>query len=90
MIGRTTSSPTRRFSCAFTLRKASRSTERKGVSPGLESNLPGAPSLQPQIFRAGCEHWTLRCTKCGHVHEAQVHVDPMKSDAQGSLHALPE
>src|SRR5258707_9176731 len=30
------------FSYAFTLRKASRSTERKGVSPGLESNLPGA------------------------------------------------
>jgi uncharacterized Zn finger protein len=36
--------------------------------------------------RPGFEHWTLRCTKCGHIHEAQVHIDPMKSDAQGWLH----
>ena len=26
-----------------------------------------------------------RCKKCGTIHEAQVHVDPMKSDAQGWL-----
>ena len=35
-MGKTTSSRTRQFSYAFTLRKASRSTERKGVSPGLD------------------------------------------------------
>ncbi len=40
-VAKTTSSRTRQSSYAFTLRKASRSTERKGVSPGLESNLPG-------------------------------------------------
>jgi predicted Zn finger-like uncharacterized protein len=34
--------------------------------------------------RSGFEHWTLRCTKCGHILEAQVHADPMKSDAQGA------
>jgi uncharacterized Zn finger protein len=31
--------------------------------------------------RSGFEHWTLRCTKCGLIHEAQVNVDPVKSDA---------
>src|SRR5260370_21095020 len=41
-VAKTTSSRTRQFSYAFTLRKASRSTERKGESPDLESNLPGA------------------------------------------------
>jgi hypothetical protein len=35
--------------------------------------------------RSGFEHWTLRCTKCGNIHQAQVHTDPMKSDAQGWL-----
>jgi len=36
--------------------------------------------------RRGFEHWTLRCTKCGHSLEAQVVIDPMKSDhARGWL-----
>ena len=35
--------------------------------------------------RSGFEHWTLRCTKCGHIDEAQVHVDPMNSYALGWL-----
>jgi putative SOS response-associated peptidase YedK len=35
--------------------------------------------------RSSFEHWTLRCTTCGNVHQAQVHIDPMKSDAQGWL-----
>jgi rubredoxin len=25
----------------------------------------------------------LRCSKCGHIHEAEVPTDPMKSDAAG-------
>jgi hypothetical protein len=33
--------------------------------------------------RSGFEHWTLRCTKCGLIHEAQVNADPMKSDVIG-------
>jgi transcription elongation factor Elf1 len=33
--------------------------------------------------RRGFEHWTLRCTKCGLIHEAQVDADPMKSGAGG-------
>ena len=33
--------------------------------------------------RPDFEHWTLRCMKCGTIHEAQVHIDPMKSDALG-------
>jgi hypothetical protein len=31
--------------------------------------------------RSGFEHWTLRCIKCGLIHEARVNADPMKSDA---------
>ena len=33
--------------------------------------------------RPGFEHWTLRCTKCGLIHEAQAHADPLKSEAPG-------
>jgi ssDNA-binding Zn-finger/Zn-ribbon topoisomerase 1 len=35
--------------------------------------------------RTGFEHWTLRCPKCGTIHEAQVQVDPMKSESAGWL-----
>jgi RNase P subunit RPR2 len=35
--------------------------------------------------RSGFEHWTLRCTKCGNIHQAQVQTDPMKSEAIGWL-----
>jgi hypothetical protein len=31
--------------------------------------------------RSGFEHWTLRCTGCGHIDQAQVSTDPMNSDA---------
>jgi uncharacterized Zn finger protein len=37
--------------------------------------------------RSGFEHWTLRCIKCGLIHEAQVNTDPMKSDAIGWEHS---
>jgi uncharacterized Zn finger protein len=33
--------------------------------------------------RPGFEHWTLRCTRCGLIHEAQVNTDPMMPDARG-------
>jgi predicted Zn finger-like uncharacterized protein len=35
--------------------------------------------------RSGFLHWTLRCTKCGHIHEAQVRADPMTSEANAWL-----
>ena len=34
---------------------------------------------------SGFQHWTLRCTKCGHIHEADVHADPMTPEAKGWL-----
>jgi hypothetical protein len=37
--------------------------------------------------RSGFEHWTLRCTKCGLIREAQVNADSMKSDAIGWEHS---
>ena len=37
--------------------------------------------------RSGFEHWTLRCTKCGLIHDAQVNADPMKSDVIGREHS---
>jgi len=33
--------------------------------------------------RTGFEHWTLRCTECGLIHEAQINAGSMKSDAAG-------
>jgi hypothetical protein len=30
--------------------------------------------------RSGFEHWTLRCTRCGLIQEAQVNADSKKSD----------
>jgi uncharacterized Zn finger protein len=35
--------------------------------------------------RSGHEHWTLRCIKCGNIHQAQVAIDPMKFDPLGWL-----
>jgi uncharacterized Zn finger protein len=35
--------------------------------------------------RSGFEHWTLRCTRCGHIHQAQVSTDPMNAGARGWL-----
>ena len=59
---------------------------------------PRCPQCQAPVIvqratagRPGFEHWTLRCAKCGHIHEAQVQTDPMKSEAvgwlSGDLHA---
>ena len=31
-------------------------------------------------LRAGFEHWTLRCTTCGHIHQMQVVSSPTPSD----------
>ena len=33
--------------------------------------------------RMGFEHWTLRCTRCGRIEQAQVNTDPLKSEALG-------
>jgi uncharacterized Zn finger protein len=37
--------------------------------------------------RSGFEHWTLRCIRCGHIHEAQVPTDPVNTDARGWLNS---
>jgi hypothetical protein len=33
--------------------------------------------------RAGFEHWTLRCTRCGRIDQVQMDTDPLKSEALG-------
>jgi len=33
--------------------------------------------------RPGFEHWTLRCRKCGLVHEAQAPAAPINFEALG-------
>jgi hypothetical protein len=33
--------------------------------------------------RAGFEHWTLRCTRCGRIDQVQLNTDPLKSEAVG-------
>jgi len=39
--------------------------------------------LQVASGRPGFEHWTLRCKKCGLIHEAQAAADPINSEALG-------
>jgi hypothetical protein len=35
--------------------------------------------------RLGFEQWTLRCGKCGLIHEAQAAADPINAEARGWL-----
>jgi len=43
------------------------------------------PTIQSVIsIRSGFEYLTLRCTSCGLVYDAQVHTEPMMSDAAGA------
>jgi len=44
-----------------------------------------SPSRRCPRGRPGFEHWTLKCTKCGRIHEVQVSADPLKSEAMGWL-----
>jgi hypothetical protein len=53
---------------------------------------PRCPKCQSRMVvqritraRSGFEHWTLRCTRCSHIHEAQVPTDPMSTDARNWL-----
>jgi hypothetical protein len=44
--------------------------------------------MEVQHITAACsgfEYWTLRCTKCGDIREAQVPTDPMNTNARGWL-----
>ena len=42
------------------------------------------PTVQSVVeIRSGFEYLTLRCTSCALVYDAQVHTDPLKSDARG-------
>jgi hypothetical protein len=52
-------------------------------SPPRAAQRPRCPRCQARSTvqgvvpaRPGFEHWTLRCTKCGYIHEAHVKVDP--------------
>lgn len=56
--------------------------------PSRSTQRPRCPRCQARMAvqrivpsRSGCEHWTLRCNTCGTIHEAQVSIDPMNSDA---------
>jgi hypothetical protein len=42
--------------------------------------------------RTGYEHWTLRCTSCGHIHQMQVGSGPSQSETLDwfDLHPLHE
>ena len=52
-------------------------------APSLAAQRPRCPRCQARSTiqrvvpaRPGFEHWTLRCMKCGHLHEAQVQLVP--------------
>jgi uncharacterized Zn finger protein len=63
--------------------------QTSALSPRVAA-APRCPKCQSRMeiqhitsARSGFEHWTLRCTECGLIHEAQVSADKMKSDAIG-------
>jgi transposase-like protein len=67
-------------------------TQAQTQSPRAAAR-PRCPKCQSQTevryiaaARTGFQRWTLRCTRCGLIHEAQVGADPMKSDAAGRQH----
>ena len=62
------------------------------LSPRLAER-PRCPKCQSRTevqhitsARPGLEHWTLRCTKCGLIHEAQVNAEPMMPNSNGWKH----
>jgi uncharacterized Zn finger protein len=69
------------------------STSPRRVAAGRRCPRCEAPAIiqRKTSGRSGFEHWTMRCTSCGGIHEAQVQTDPMKSDVvkwlvSGDLH----
>ena len=63
---------------------------QKSILPPRQTTWPRCSVCQSRMeiqriakARAGFEHWTLRCTRCGHVDQVQVNVDPLKSEALG-------
>ena len=67
-------------------------TQAQTLSPRTAAQ-PRCPKCQSRtevrhiaLARAGFEHWTVRCTSCGLIHEAQIYADPMRSDAAGWEH----
>jgi hypothetical protein len=63
---------------------------QKSISPPRQTTRPRCSVCQSRMeirriakARAGFEHWTLRCIRCGHIDQVQVNVDPLKSEAQG-------
>ena len=63
---------------------------QKSILPPRQTTRPCCSVCQSRMeiqriarARAGFEHWTCRCIRCGHIDQVQVHVDPLKSEAQG-------
>ena len=54
-------------------------SEPNSSSSGAAAALPDCPLCSTRLVvqriipgRLGLEHWTLRCTKCGHIHQDAV------------------
>jgi tRNA(Ile2) C34 agmatinyltransferase TiaS len=58
---------------------------RQIVRPRCPACEAAMETLHVAPGRPGFEHWTLRCTKCGVIYEAQAPVDPIDSEAVGWL-----
>ncbi len=63
---------------------------QKSILPPRQTTRPRCSVCQSRMeiqriakARAGFEHWTLRCIRCGHIDQVQVNVAPLKSEAQG-------
>jgi uncharacterized Zn finger protein len=50
------------------------------------------PLVVQQIIpgRLGLEHWTLRCTKCGHIHQDAIDTSSPPHNRSGSPTLWPD
>ena len=54
-------------------------SKANSIPPAAAASLPDCPLCGTRLMvhriipgRLGLEHWTLRCTKCGHIHQDAI------------------
>ena len=71
-------------------------SEAKPTAPATPA-LPDCPLCGTQLVvqriipgRLGLEHWTLRCTKCGHIHQDAIDKSSPPHNRSGSPTLWPD
>jgi hypothetical protein len=71
-------------------------SEANSIASGAMA-LPDCPLCMTQLVlqhvipgRLGLEHWTLRCTKCGHIHQDVIDTSSPPHNRSGSPTLWPD